>query len=84
MRVGVQFTGALGANQTRRWFTHSWPAGWHVVWNVVSTTPRSGGAQVEWDVEVERASPSHITYWVTARNLTAHPVNIEARYAIAD
>jgi hypothetical protein len=82
MRIGVQFTGSVPANQTRRWFTHSWPANWHVVWNVVSTSPQPGSPQIDWDVEVERASPTHITYWISIRNVSANPVNIEARYAI--
>jgi len=82
MRVGVQFTGSVPANTTRRWFTHSWPQNWHVAWNVVPTTPLSGGPITEWNVQVERASATHITYWVTIRNLSASPVNIEARYAV--
>ncbi len=80
-RVGVQFTGSVPARRSRRWFTHSWPQNWHVIWNVVPTTPRRGGPQVEWEVEAERASRGRITYWITVRNLTGSPVNIEARYA---
>lgn len=82
MRVGTQFTGTVAAGQTRRWFTHSWPADWHVVWHVVPTSPRSGAPQIEWDVEVERASSSHITYWITVKNLSLERVNIEGRYAV--
>ncbi|QZZ20026.1 hypothetical protein J5X98_22470 [Leptothermofonsia sichuanensis E412] len=82
MTVGVQFTGTLPAGATRRWFTHSWPQGRHVVWYVVPTSPQVGGAQIEWDVAVERASAANLTYWVTIKNLTSNPVNIEARYAI--
>lgn len=81
MRVGVQFTGSLGARQTRRWFTFRWPASWHVVWTVVPTTPRSGAPQIDWTVDVERASSEYITYWISIRNLTDQAVNIEARYA---
>lgn len=81
MRVGVQFTGTLAANATQRWFTFNWPASWHVVWYVVPTSPR-GGPQIEWSVAVERASSTHITYWITIKNLTSNPVNIEARYAV--
>lgn len=80
--IGVQFTGAVAANATQRWFTHSWPEHWHVVWNVVPLTPRSGGPQIDFDVQVERASDQHITYWITVKNLTNQAVNIEARYAI--
>jgi hypothetical protein len=82
MRVGVQFTGTIAANATQRWFTFNWPASWHVVWYVVPTSPRSGAPQIEWSVAVERASDTAITYWVTIRNLTSSPVNIEARYAV--
>jgi hypothetical protein len=48
----------------------------------VPTSPRSGAPQVEWDVAVERASATHITYWITIRNLTPAPVDVEARYAV--
>jgi hypothetical protein len=80
--IGVQFTGEVPANQTRRWFTHSWPAHWHVVWTVVPTSPATGAPQIEWKVQVERASDAHITYWISITNLTGAPVNIEARYAV--
>jgi hypothetical protein len=82
MFVGVQFSGTVPANQSRRWFTFNWPATWQVDWNVMPTSPQSGTAQVEWDVAVERASADHITYWITIRNVTAKDVNIEARYAV--
>jgi hypothetical protein len=82
MRVGIQFTGALSASGTRRWFTFNWPANWHVLWYVVPTSPRVGGPQIEWQVAVERASSTHITYWITVRNLTSNAVNIEGRYAV--
>jgi hypothetical protein len=82
MRVGVQFTGTIAANATQRWFTFNWPASWHVVWYVVPTSPRSGAPQIEWSVAVERASATAITYWITIRNLTSNPLNIEARYAV--
>lgn len=82
MRVGVQFTGTVPAQQSRRWFTFRWPQQWHVVWYVVPTSPRVGAAQIEWDVEVERADSNYITYWIRIRNLTSEAVNIEARYAV--
>jgi len=78
----VQFTGSVPANQSVRWFTFNWPQQWHVIWYVVPTTPRNGTRQIEWSVEVERASATHITYWVTVRNISNQPVNIEARYAV--
>ncbi len=82
MWVGVQFQGNLPANATQRWFTYNWPAAWHVVWHVVPTSARSGAPQIDWDVEVERASDQYITYWITIRNLRPNPVDIEARFAV--
>ncbi len=82
MRVGVQFTGTVAVGQTRRWCTFNWPAAWHVVWNVVSTSPQPGAPQVDWDVEVERANANFITYWISIRNVSQNPVNVEARYAV--
>ncbi len=80
--VGVQFRGELPANASRRWFTFNWPAQWHVLWSVVPTTPRRGAPQIDFDVHVERASHTRITYWINVRNLTNQPVQIEARYAV--
>lgn len=80
--IGVQFTGSVPAHSSRRWFTHSWPEHWHVVWNVVPLTPKSGGPQIYFDVHVERANDRHITYWITVKNLSNQAANIEARYAI--
>jgi len=82
MRVGVKFRGNVLANQSKRWFTFNWPQGWHVVWYVVPTSPRSGAPQIQWDVQVERASADFITYWITIRNITSAPVDVEARYAV--
>lgn len=82
MRVGVQFTGDLESNQTRRWFTFNWPEGWHVAWYVMPITPAIGAPELEWDVAVERADPQHVTYWITVKNLTGQRVNFEARYAV--
>jgi Subtilase family len=80
--IGVQFTGTVPANQTRRWFTFRWPAHWHVVWTVVPTTPKLGAPQISWAVSVERAEDAYITYWISITNLTAEEVGIEARYAV--
>ena len=82
MTTGVQFRGTLSPNQTRRWFTLNWSAPQHVLWEVVPTSARPGAAQVDWDVVIERADPSHVTYWITIVNLTANSVQFEARYAI--
>ena len=80
--VGVQFTGSVPANQTRRWFTFRWPAHWHVAWTVVPTTPKLGAPQISWKVDVERAEDAYITYWISITNLTSEEVGIEARYAV--
>ncbi len=82
MRVGTQFQGTLGPNGSGRWFTFQWPADWHVVWHMMPTTPVQGGPEVEWEVEVERASTAHVTYWLTVRNLTNTQINFEGRYAV--
>jgi subtilisin family serine protease len=80
--LGVQFTGTVPANATRRWFTHSWPEHLHVLWNVVPTSPKPGGPQIDFNVRVERASDRFITYWIDITNLTNSEVQIEARYAV--
>ena len=82
MRIGTQFVGSLGPNQTRRWFTFQWPAEWHVIWHMMPVTPVIGAPEVEWEVEVERASAAHVTYWLTVRNLTGTPINFEGRFAV--
>jgi len=80
--TGAQFSGTVVANGTQRWFTHSWPAHWHVIWTVVPISPRVGAPQIRWNVQVERASDARITYWISITNLTPQPVAIEARYAV--
>jgi hypothetical protein len=80
--IGVQFVGTVPGNSTRRWFTHNWPAHWHMQWNVVPTKPRRGGPQIDWNVQVERASDRRITYWITVKNLTPDEAKIEGRYAV--
>ena len=82
MRVGVQFVGSVPAHGAARWFTFGWPAAWNVIWTLVPTTPVVGAPQIEWDVAVERASATDITYWITVRNLTGSAVNIEGRFAV--
>lgn len=82
MRTGVQWTGTLGPGATARWFTHSWPAAWHVVWYMMPTSPRVGNPQVDWDVAVERANATHCTYWITVKNLTSDTLTFEGRYAV--
>jgi hypothetical protein len=85
MRLGVQFTGSVPANSTRRWFTHSWPEAWRVVWMVVPTGPtQDSSAQVEWKVQVERQTTTRLKYYIEIKNVSNRTVNIEARYAILD
>jgi hypothetical protein len=82
MYTGVQWTGSLNPGQTQQWFTFNWPASWHVVWYIVPTTPKNGAPELDWDVEVERASPTMCTYWITVKNLTNVAVTFEGRYAV--
>jgi hypothetical protein len=82
MRVGVQFRGTIPSGATYRWFTFNWPQQWHVIWYVVPTSPRTGAPQVEWRVEVERASADRITYWISIKNISPATADVEGRYAI--
>ena len=83
MQVGVQFSGTVGAGATGTWFTHSWPAAWHVIWYCVPTSPVvDGPAQLEWKVKVNRQAASLVKYFIEVKNLTGASVNFEARYAI--
>jgi hypothetical protein len=82
MRTGVQFTGTLAAREQNRWTSNAWPAAQHVVWTIVPTSPRSGAAQLEWSVSVERSSAEQCAYWVTVKNLTASSITFEGRYAV--
>lgn len=79
---GVQFTGVVPANSTRRWFTFNWPAQWQIAWSVVPVTPQSGAPQIEYKVLLERASDAFITYWIDVKNLASTPVTIEGRYTV--
>ena len=81
-RAGVQFTGSLAANQTRRWFTFRWPEWERVEWWMLPTTVRPGGPQLRWDVALERASGNFLTYWLTVTNLTPVPLTFEGRYTV--
>jgi hypothetical protein len=82
MFTGVQFTGTLGPNASNRWFTFNWPANWHVVWHVMPITPRPGAPELDWDVTVERASATNVTYWISVTNLTNQNVDFEGRYVV--
>ena len=79
---GVQWTGTLDPNESKRWFTFRWPATWHVLWTVMPTTARPGAPEIGWTVQVERADAEYVTYWITAHNLTNQPISFEGRYAI--
>jgi hypothetical protein len=82
MRVGTQFSGTITAGGMHSWFTHDWPPDWHVVWTVIPLTVRPGSPELDWSVAVQRASPTAVTYWITVRNLTGVPIDVEARYEI--
>lgn len=82
MWTGVQWTDTIPAGATQRWFTWGWPAAWHVVWYLMSTSPHAGAAQLDWDVAIERANASDCTYWITVINLTSNAVTFEGRFAV--
>lgn len=79
---GVQWTGTVPANSTRRFFTWGWPATWHVLWTVMPTTPRPGAEELTWQVQVERGDAEYVAYWISVTNLTTIPVTFEGRFAI--
>ncbi|MEM7379807.1 MAG: S8 family peptidase [Bacteroidota bacterium] len=80
---GVQFTGNLPRNSTRRWFTHSWPDHWHVIWTVVPTAPAiDGSAQIEFKVKTTRQAFGLIKYFIEIKNLQNYSVNVEARFCV--
>ncbi|MEP3211145.1 MAG: S8 family peptidase [Maribacter sp.] len=80
---GVQFSGSLPRGATRRWFTHSWPDHWHVVWTVVPTAPAiDGSAQIEFKVKTTRQAFGLIKYFIEIKNLKNYPVNVQARYCV--
>lgn len=82
MWTNVQFTGTLPAGATQRWFTFGWPASWHVVWYMQPTTVRLGSPSIDWEVAVERADATNVTYWITVTNLTPQSITFEGRYAV--
>jgi hypothetical protein len=80
MAYGVQFRGTLQPHASGRWFTFGWPANQDYAWMVVPTTVQSGAPHVQWDVAVERASPTAVTYWLTITNVSNDAFDFEARY----
>lgn len=77
---GVQFSGSVSARATRRWFTHSWPSHWYVVWMVVPTSPTN--ARLEWKIQAERQDHTKIKYFIEVKNLSAVSIQFEARYTV--
>ena len=82
MVTGVQFTGTLGPNASNRWFTYNWSPQSHMVWYMMPTTPKTGAPELSWEVGVERASATAVTYWLTVTNLTNANITFEGRYAV--
>ena len=81
--AGVQFQGSVAAGATHRWFTHSWPSHWYVIWTVVPTGPvQNSAAQIEWKVQVERQTETLLKYYIEIKNLSNRTVTIEARYNV--
>lgn len=79
---GVQFRSELAPNQTRHYFTHSWPAHWIVNWDVIPTGPLSQNPQVEFKIRTARQSHFHLKYFIEVKNLSNQRVNFEARYKV--
>ena len=82
MVVGVQIADTMPPNGTIDYFTWGWDPSLDVVWTVVPTTQSTGQPQVEWNVAIERASDTSVTYHVTITNLTSNDLGVEGRYAI--
>jgi hypothetical protein len=82
MVVGVQIADTMPPNATIDYFTWGWDPSLDVVWTVVPTTQSTGQPQVEWNVAIERASDTSVTYHVTITNLTPSDLGVEGRYAI--
>lgn len=81
--LGVQFRGNVKAGKTQCWFTHSWPAHWHVDWTVAPLSPpRDAGPQIEWTVKVTRQSDKHLKYFICVKNLVNYDVKVEGRYHV--
>jgi hypothetical protein len=82
MYTGVQFTGTLNPNETRKWFTFNWNPASHVVWYMMPTSVNTAVPELQWTVAVERASATACTYWITVQNLTGSAITFEGRYAV--
>ena len=82
MVVGVQIADTMPPNATIDYYTWGWDPSLDVVWTVYPTTPGPGSPEVEWNVAIERASDTSVTYHVTITNLTSSDLGVEGRYAI--
>ena len=82
MMAATLFSGEVPAGQTIRLSTTDWRQEWHVTWSIVPTSAGSGAPQVEWVVDIERASNDFITYWISIKNLTQSTLEFDARYAV--
>lgn len=80
---GTQFSATVAAQATSTWFTHSWPAHWFVVWQVIPTAPAvDGPAQLEFEVQITRQTDTLLKYFLKVKNLGAQPVSFQARYEV--
>jgi hypothetical protein len=82
MQVGIQWADTMSPSAVIDYYTWGWDRSLDVVWMVVPTTPSSGGAQVEWNVQIEEAPDGSVTYHVFLTNLTSNPLGVEGRYGI--
>lgn len=78
----TQFEGSLAPRETKRWFSHSWPATWHMVWTAMPKTITLRTPSVKWKVQTEKANADHVTYWLIVTNLTDRTIQFEGRYSI--
>jgi hypothetical protein len=80
--IGTQFSGTLTPHETHSWFTYGWSPDQFVVWTVIPTSPLPGTPSVEWKVQIERATATTVSYWISVTNLTDYGVAFDGRYAI--
>ncbi len=80
--TGVQFAGKVDAGETAKWFTHSWPAHWHVVWTILPAPNQKGTPELDYKIHVERESHKYVRYNIEVTNLATKDITIEARYAV--
>lgn len=79
---GTQWLGTIPGNGEQHWFTYGWSPSSHVVWTIMPLSPCPGGPQLTFSAQIERASTTQATHWITVRNLTADDVRFEGRYDI--